>query len=85
MKYRVEWSPSALDDLMRIWTDSAQRASVTEASHIIDQELSLDPEIVGEAREGNTRITFSPPLAVLFDINHDLRTVVVWAVWQPFR
>src|SRR6266853_743657 len=66
MNYRVIWIRKALDELTTLWTAASNRAAVTAASHLIDQQLARDPLNYGESRGGADRIAFEAPLAVLF-------------------
>lgn len=63
-----------------IWLAAADRQAVTAAAHAIDELLARAPASAGEARTGNTRIYFEPPLVVTFDIIEDDRRVEVLRV-----
>jgi hypothetical protein len=83
MKYRVEWTPSAEQDLAAIWmAAAADKAEVTTASNNIDAMLARDPLSVGESRVGASRILISSPLAVAYDVVMDDVKVIVWDVWR---
>jgi plasmid stabilization system protein ParE len=77
--FRVRWERRALDELTRQWTlaDSAGRQAITAASHAVDQRLRANPRQEGESREKGRRITFVPPLAVVFRVESDGETVSV--------
>jgi hypothetical protein len=81
MKYTVEWLPSAEQELAALWTDSPNRNDVAAAANDLDAALSRDPLALGEARGGRTRIVFSAPLAVLFDVDFTAQKVIVWDLW----
>jgi hypothetical protein len=82
--FRVEWLRAAFDELADIWikADSRLRQNITEATHTLDLELQADPFRQSESREGNVRILFASPLAILFDV--DPRQGIVWVlhVWS---
>ncbi|HYT88845.1 MAG TPA: hypothetical protein VEL76_09065 [Gemmataceae bacterium] len=82
--FRVRWSRRALNVLAAIWTqaDSEGRRAITAASHTIDQRLGADPHNEGESRPRGRRITFVPPLAVVFRIEADGQTVSVLYIRQ---
>jgi hypothetical protein len=80
--FRVEWLQSALDALARLWirANSTERQAITAASQSIDRKLSEDPNNEGESRFGAIRITFVPPLVILFQNETDGETVTVLEV-----
>lgn len=80
MSFTVVWNPSAERDLAELWMNSTDRESVAAAADEIDAGLRRDAPFQGESRGGNSRILVVPPLAILFDVNHDDRMVSVWAV-----
>jgi hypothetical protein len=85
MTYQVVWLPSALDELAAIWLASSDRASVTAASHRIDERLATNPLLEGESRDRETeRIAFECPLQVLARVSNEDRMVWVTAV-APFN
>lgn len=77
MKVAVLWRPSALGELADIWNNAADRNADTRASYPLDQRLAADPLNEGESRAGNERITFEPPLQILFRVSAANRTVYV--------
>ena len=80
--FRVKWRQRALDELADIWTqaNSAERKAITAASHEIDRRLSRDPAQEGESRSGGRRLTFEPPLSVVFQLEANGQTVTVLRV-----
>lgn len=84
--YRVRWEGKALIALAALWVsaNSAERKAITAASHQVDQRLRRDPENEGESRPKGRRIMFEAPLAVVFRIEPDGRTVSVLQV-RMFR
>lgn len=83
---RLRWERRALEALAAIWTnaDSAARQAITAASHAIEQRLQQDPHQEGESRSKGRRITFEPPLAVIFRVEADGQTISVLQV-RVFR
>jgi hypothetical protein len=80
MNYTVEWVPSVLSDLADLWNNAPDRAAVTAAANAIDVRLARDPLSQGESREGNTRILFVPPLAVVFEVDTARRHVRIFGI-----
>jgi hypothetical protein len=78
----VTWRPSAEQRLAQLWTAGPDRAAITAAANTIDRELADDPDIKGEAREGQTRLLVEAPLAVYYDVKEPDRLVIVWDVWR---
>ena len=81
MKWTVIYRPDAADELATIWVNARDRQAVANAANQIDKRLARDPLSAGESREGNSRIICEGPLAVLFDVVEDDRTVTVWGVF----
>lgn len=79
MNFTVLWRPSALGELADIWNNATDRDAVTRASYRLDQRLAADPLNEGESRDGDERITFEPPLQILFRVNPADRSVHVTA------
>ncbi len=57
------------------------RKAVLKATHAIDKALARDPHEQGESRDGETRILFSAPVGVLFEIDDANRRVNVLRAW----
>lgn len=82
MRYRVFWSPDAEQRLEAIFERAAIPATIAEAVREINQKLLEDANSFGESRFDNVRIGFASPLGVQFEIMEDVRTAVVFHVWQ---
>lgn len=82
MSYTVEWVPLAEQQLAAIWLGTADRDTITAASHALDQMLRADPEGASESRPGGQRIVFAAPLAATCTIDRDERLVTVASVWR---
>ncbi len=80
--FTVRWEKEVLDELARLWpnADSAQRQAITSATHAIDQVLRVNPSNKGESRSSGRRITFAPPLAVVFRVNAAQKIVSILQV-----
>jgi hypothetical protein len=76
---KVEWLQDVLDALAQLWmqSDSDLRQAITKACYAVEKRLAKDPENEGESRVDGRRITFEPPLAVVFRLEADGRTVTV--------
>ncbi|MFN4258248.1 MAG: hypothetical protein ACK4RK_03065 [Gemmataceae bacterium] len=85
--FQIDWTQSALDELTVLWLtgDSQLRQLITEATHLIDQELQANPHEQGESRGGEERIFFVYPLGVQFIILHQPPSVRVLHVWDIRR
>jgi len=82
MKYTVVWKPTAERELAQIWTEAADRNSVTAAAAEIDRLLQWNPHEQGESRSGKMRIMFVTPLGVFFHVDESDRIVSVVRMWS---
>jgi hypothetical protein len=81
MNYRVDWTEEAERQLAAVWTTAVDRTAVSVAAQRIEQRLSLNPLIQGEARDDfDVRILFHDPLGVVFRVDVFARTVIVVSV-----
>jgi len=85
--FEVQWQPSALDGLARIWMKaaSAERQEITAASRQLDNALGSNPESQGESRELNERVVFADPIGVRIVIDHERSIVRVLKAWHIRR
>ena len=81
MPYTVVWVRAAEEALAQIWTQTADRAQISQAANAIDARLRLSPETAGESRAEDLRILLVPPLGVTFHIDPGARLVQVVDVW----
>ena len=81
MNFTVVWLPDAEAELTTIWLASGQRSAVTRAAAELDRRLAANATTEGESRPNDRRITFEPPLAVIFRVNSETATVVVSQIW----
>jgi hypothetical protein len=82
MSYRVFWSPHAEQRLEEILQDATAQAQYAAAARSIDRILAADPIGFGESRFDTVRIGFVLPLGIQYEILEDVRTVIVYDVWQ---
>jgi hypothetical protein len=82
--FSVLFQRAARDELAQLWLSAGQslRAAITAASAELERQLRTQPHAVGESREGLRRIGFIWPLAFLFSVSDDDRTVVVLHIWR---
>jgi hypothetical protein len=85
MSYRVFWSPEAERMFKQLHAATSDPMTLVKASRNIDTQLRADPYEFGESRQANVRIGFERPLAVQFEVLDDVRTVIVFDVWQTGR
>lgn len=82
MKYFVTWLLDAEKSLKAISKNSAVPGAVFAAATELDQRLSTNPNDEGESRPNGRRITFAPPLAIIFRVYEEQSTVVVTHLWE---
>jgi hypothetical protein len=82
MNWTVVWLPAAEKELAALWLDPINRPQLSPAADKIDGLLRRDPLVLGESREGNQRIAFENPLAVLYRVKEPDRLVEVIHVWK---
>ncbi len=78
----VVWVESAQNELAELWLAGPDREAVTAATHAIDQELAVDPQIRGVELSEGMRAFFSPPLRVLYTVREEDRIVEVLRVMR---
>ena len=83
MTFKVLWHPVARRILAELWikSDSETRALLNGASNKIDHILSRNPAFEGESRATGRRITFVPPLGVIYRVDPTTSTVYVLRIW----
>jgi hypothetical protein len=77
MNYTVSWTRYALRQFHDLWTTATDPDAVDAAATRIDQTLAADAEQQGESRQGDVRILFDPPLAVLFVADSDVAVAYI--------
>ena len=82
MRYTVVWKPEAERRLTELWMEAENQQQVADASNLLERELALVPESLGEEREEGTRVVIVPPLGIHFRLHSDDRRVVVLTVWS---
>jgi plasmid stabilization system protein ParE len=81
MRYTVVWTPTAQQELARIWTAATDRNAVSAASNRIDYLLARNPHGVGESRSASARLLIVEPLAVLYRVEDEDCLVTLGVVW----
>ena len=81
MNNRVFWDPHAESQLEQILSNEALQTRILAAARAIDGQLLTAPLNFGESRFDTFRIAFERPLGVLFEVQGDVRTVIVYEVW----
>ena len=82
MNYSVIWLPAAENELAALWTISGRQADVSLAAHELDRRLAEYGSEEGESRANDLRITFVPPLAIIFLADEPTKTVYVGRVCE---
>jgi plasmid stabilization system protein ParE len=82
MKFTVVWLPRAERELAELWEKSTNRSNLTLAADRLDQVLRTIPDRIGEECPDHRRVTFDPPLAVLYRVLLQDRIVRVISVWD---
>jgi hypothetical protein len=82
MRFTVQLSPAAEQDLAAAWLASDDRPAVTFAAHQMERKLATNPLDAGESRGSSViRIDYISPLGFTFDVIMDDSTVFVTAIW----
>jgi hypothetical protein len=82
MKYTVVWKPEAERRLAELWMQASDREQFVNAANLIDRELAIAPDAVGEQRIGSIRVVVVPPVGIYFRVNAEDRQVLVLTVWS---
>lgn len=82
MRYRVFWNPDAERELESVTRKASNPAEIATCVRNIDRILIRHPKQFGESREEQYRVAFESPLAILFEVFDDERTVVVYRLWR---
>ncbi|HEV3449273.1 MAG TPA: hypothetical protein VG099_31850 [Gemmataceae bacterium] len=82
MRFSVNWLPDCEQELAHLWINAPDRQAVTQAAHILDERLRLDPLNAGESRPSGRRILFASPLGVVYRVIPDDMLVQVEHVWR---
>jgi hypothetical protein len=77
MNYTVTWTRYALRQFHDLWTTATDPDAVDAAATRIQQSLTNDAEQQGESRQGDVRVLFDPPLAVLFVADPDVAVAYI--------
>ncbi len=83
MKYRILWIPDAEESFEQILNDeSRSKYLLRDSVRSINEQLVSKPFEFGESRQEDVYVGFVEPLAVNYQILHDVRTVVVFHIWR---
>jgi hypothetical protein len=80
MNFLVTWTRYALRQFHDMWTTATDPDAVDAAATRINQTLTTNADQQGESREGDVRILFDPPLAVLFVADVDIGVAYIVSV-----
>jgi hypothetical protein len=74
---------TAMTPLKETWdqADPLLREAILAASRQLNEQLSRDPLEQGESRDDKTRILFSAPLGVLFEVDEARKLVSIVRAW----
>ncbi|MBY0513101.1 MAG: hypothetical protein K2P78_04220 [Gemmataceae bacterium] len=82
MNYRVEWAPTAEQQLADVWLAARDRNAVTAASAWFDHQLEFFPLLVGRSWISSVyRLARHGPLGVEFEVIEDDKRVIVHGVF----
>jgi hypothetical protein len=82
MKYVVEWTPPAEDELIALWTAAVDQSLAAAVVHRLEQRLQINP-YAGQRRQSSVnRILLSSHIGLLFDMIEDDKKVLVLLVWS---
>jgi hypothetical protein len=83
MRYIVDWSEDALDELAAVWLAAHDKRAITAASHQLEQIVELDPYAGSIARNSSVnRTAIDLPLGIDYEIIEDDKKVRVLRVWS---
>jgi hypothetical protein len=68
--------------LERILKNRLDREKLAAAARSIDTSLATEPLAFGESRDRGLRIGIVKPLCVIFEVQKDVSTVIVYEVWR---
>jgi len=82
MKYRLFWTPESEEkfDAQMLGIKSAERKVILELVRKINTALVENPYDFGESRFENYRLGFMRPLEILFEVQEDVRTVILFDI-----
>ena len=81
MNFDVVWTKAAESELAALWANPTLRPLVTSASNLLDEQMERGAAELGESRLPGSRVSFEPPLDILFWVNESARRVLVLHVW----
>ena len=81
MKYTVVWKPEAERRLTELWMESEDQQTLADAADLLERELAVVPESLGEERDEGTRVVIMPPVGMHYRVYPDDRQVLILTVW----
>ena len=80
--FRIRWSREAMDEVTAIHdqADEETQQAISAAIVAMAQRLRESPYQEGESRGGRRRVTFEPPLSLVFEVGADEATVSILRV-----
>lgn len=83
MNYKVQWMPTAVDQLGLLLADPAIQSAILRSVYRVDALLEYFPDLVGESREGDERVILDPPLTLYYRIDSNAKVVEVLRLLAP--
>jgi hypothetical protein len=81
--YGIVWSEPALDQLADAYLSARNEGRGDEFSRSVEaleDELTHDPSLVGESRQGPNRVIYDLPASVLYRVDENTHVVVILSV-----
>lgn len=82
MRYTVNWTEAAQDELAAIWLQASDRQAVTEAAHRIDLLLRADAHLRGQECDGDRMLHVWPLMVFFAVVPSDSRVDVLSVTYQ---
>jgi hypothetical protein len=81
MTYKVVWGPDALLDFGELWTSAADKAAISQAAHLLEQDLARNPRSPRYEIVNGLGTAIRDPIGVDFIVDPQLQTVTVSTAW----
>ena len=80
--YTVDWTRDAYEqgDAIFLSLDPQDQLRMAEIVPELNRQLSVDPLVMGESRDGDQRIVFADSLAFRYRVDATSQTVTVYGV-----
>lgn len=84
MKFTVTWTEQARNELCELFMVVSDRGELSRIVNALEQELALQPESLGESRDGNVRVVMESHFGIMFEaIPNDCLVKVFRIGWLP--